>query len=281
MGGPEDGFRAWQECSRGRPCDYTGLSYERLRGPSGIPWPCNDEHPDGLERLYSDGVFPSEPDYCENFGHDLLTGAELGEEKFRALETHGRAILKAAAYAPPHEPPDGDLPAAFTNGRTAYHFHTRTRDGTSAAAGPCRAAAWVEISRADAERLGISRRRHGRRPLAARQHRSRPARVGDVREGTVFAPFHYGYWDAGGSAPRRQAHRRERADGDRMGSGVEAADVQERGGAGGEAGRGRRGRTGPDHHRIPARRARRRFPQRSGDRMRRDRASCIAPAVDR
>jgi hypothetical protein len=28
-----------------------------------------------------------------------------------------------------------------------------------------------------------------------------PARVGDVREGTVFAPFHYGYWDAGGFGP--------------------------------------------------------------------------------
>ena len=34
-----------------------------------------------------------------------------------------------------------------------------------------------------------------------------PARVSGVREGVVFAPFHYGYWDAGragpdGSAPR-------------------------------------------------------------------------------
>ncbi len=35
--GPEDGFRAWQECSRGRPCDYTGLSYERLQGAERHP----------------------------------------------------------------------------------------------------------------------------------------------------------------------------------------------------------------------------------------------------
>src|SRR3954469_1210873 len=45
--GPEDGFRAWKECTRGRLVDYTGISYDRLRGGSGIPWPCNDEHPDG------------------------------------------------------------------------------------------------------------------------------------------------------------------------------------------------------------------------------------------
>ncbi len=41
--GPEEAFEAWKECSRGRPCDYTGISYERLRGGSGIPWPCNEE----------------------------------------------------------------------------------------------------------------------------------------------------------------------------------------------------------------------------------------------
>jgi anaerobic selenocysteine-containing dehydrogenase len=104
--GPQDGIRAWQDCSRGRPCDYTGITYTRLRGGSGIPWPCNDEHPDGTIRLHGDGVFATEPDNCETFGHDLLTGASVGEQAFRSLETHGRAFLKAAPYAPPHEEPD-------------------------------------------------------------------------------------------------------------------------------------------------------------------------------
>ena len=40
---PEECFEAWKECTRGRPCDYTGLSYEKLRGGSGIQWPCNDQ----------------------------------------------------------------------------------------------------------------------------------------------------------------------------------------------------------------------------------------------
>ena len=43
---PEECFEAWKECTRGRPCDYTGLSYEKLRGGSGIQWPCNDAAPE-------------------------------------------------------------------------------------------------------------------------------------------------------------------------------------------------------------------------------------------
>jgi anaerobic selenocysteine-containing dehydrogenase len=58
---PESAFEAWQRCSRGRPCDYSGLSYDKLRGSSGVQWPCDAEHPDGTERLYADGRFWSAP----------------------------------------------------------------------------------------------------------------------------------------------------------------------------------------------------------------------------
>ena len=58
---PEGAFEAWKACSRGRPCDYSGLTYAKLRGGSGIQWPCNDEHPDGTERLYTDGVVQHRP----------------------------------------------------------------------------------------------------------------------------------------------------------------------------------------------------------------------------
>jgi len=33
---PEDVFNAWRECSRGRPCDYSEITYDALRGGSGI-----------------------------------------------------------------------------------------------------------------------------------------------------------------------------------------------------------------------------------------------------
>src|SRR5215204_4550073 len=44
---PEECFDAFKRMTRGRPCDYSGLTYEKLRGGSGIQWPCTPEAPDG------------------------------------------------------------------------------------------------------------------------------------------------------------------------------------------------------------------------------------------
>ncbi|MDP9934000.1 anaerobic selenocysteine-containing dehydrogenase [Paenarthrobacter nicotinovorans] len=203
--GPEEAFEAWKECSRGRPCDYTGLSYGKLRGGSGIPWPCTEDHPEGTTRLYSDGVFPSSPDYCENYGHDLLTGAEVGSEAYRAMAPNGRALLKATAYHPPHEEPDDEYPLRYSTGRTAYHFHTRTKTARSRELNAAAPRTWVEVSADDASGLGISEGDLVR--VSSRRGRiEAPARISGVRPGTVFAPFHYGYWDTPRSGETLEPH---------------------------------------------------------------------------
>jgi ferredoxin-nitrate reductase len=74
---PEQAFEAWKECSRGRLCDYTGITYSRLRQKHDIQWPCNDDRPDGTERLYTEADFWAAPERCESYGRDLLTGASL------------------------------------------------------------------------------------------------------------------------------------------------------------------------------------------------------------
>jgi anaerobic selenocysteine-containing dehydrogenase len=191
---PEDAFDAWREATRGRPVDYTGLSYDRLRGPSGIPWPVNHEHPEGTDRLYADGVFPTDTDHCETYGHDLLTGGAVTEQEHRALAPACRAFLKGAAYLPPHEEPSDDYPLRYTTGRTVYQFHTRTKTGRSRSLNAAAPDAWVELSPVDAEPLGITegdwvRVQSPRGSLEAR------ARIGNVMPGAVFAPFHYGAWD--------------------------------------------------------------------------------------
>jgi anaerobic selenocysteine-containing dehydrogenase len=197
--GPEDGFRAWQECSRGKLCDYTGLSYERLRR-GGVRWPCNDEHPEGTTRLYADGVFRTGVDVAESYGHDLLTGASVPPETFSAMRLDGRAVLKPAGYSPPHEQPRDEFPLRFTTGRTAYQFHTRTRTARARQLNRAAPQAWVELAVTDAAQLGI---REGDlvRVTSPRGELVVPARVGDVRAGTVFAPFHYGYWQDGQAGP--------------------------------------------------------------------------------
>lgn len=199
--GPEDAYRAWQECSRGRPCDYTGISYADLRESSGIRWP-RREGEESVQRLYADGDFPTDPEYCETFGHDLLTGATVGPDAYNAMRPDGRALLKSAPYIGPHEGPDEAFPLRFTTGRSVYHFHTRTKTARTPALDAAAPSVWLELSQTDAEARGLA---DG--DLAeATSRRGRivaPVRVTAIRPGTVFAPFHYGYWDAPEGAAER------------------------------------------------------------------------------
>ncbi len=194
---PEEAFEAWKECSKGRPCDYSGMSYEKLRGGSGIQWPCNEENPDGTERIYVDGKFWSDPEYCESYGRDLVTGALLDEVEYKAMNPSGRAVLKAAEYVPPHEEPDDEHPFALMTGRTLYHFHTRTKTARAPQLQAAAPQVWVEVAPADATALGLS---EGDlvRVSTPRGHIEAQVRVCGIRQGTLFVPFHYGYWDSSG-----------------------------------------------------------------------------------
>jgi ferredoxin-nitrate reductase len=191
---PESTFEAWKECSHGRPCDYTGITYHKLRGGSGIQWPCNDEHPEGTERLYRDADFNTQTWNCEWYGLDLITGGQNSEMEHKAMNPDGRAIILPAGYLPPHEPPGGEYPFVYTNGRTIYHFHTRTKTARAPQLQNAAPDTWVEISPSDAESLYVNegdvvRVETPRGSLKAR------ARISGIREGVVFAPFHYGYFD--------------------------------------------------------------------------------------
>ncbi len=191
---PEGAFAAWCACTRGRPCDYTGLSYAKLTGGSGIPWPVNERAPEGTTRLYADLRFPTDPDTCEAYGHDFDTGAPYEPEKYRAMTPNGRAILKTTHNAPPSEEPDAEYPLFLTTGRLVHHFHTRTKTGRSEPLRKAAPDAFVQLHTDDAQRLGIAegdwvRVTSRRGAVEAR------AKLGDVPSGHAFIPFHYGYWD--------------------------------------------------------------------------------------
>jgi anaerobic selenocysteine-containing dehydrogenase len=191
---PEGAFEGWKECSRGRPCDYTGITYDKLRGGSGIQWPCNDENPEGTERLYADGRFWADPDYCEEYGRDMVTGAPVAEVEYRALNPDGKAVLKAAEYLPPVELPSQEYPFLLNTGRTLYHFHTRTKTGRAPQLEAAAPDVWVEMSASDAADRGL-----GEGDLleisTPRGRVEARLRISGIRPGVVFLPFHYGYWD--------------------------------------------------------------------------------------
>lgn len=115
---PEEVFNAWKLVSASRPCDYSGMSYDKLTGGSGIQWPCNGQYPQGKERLFADGVFFTNIDYCESFGHDLETGALFSAQYYSQLNPAGRAILKACHYLPSYEMPNADIIPASTRSRS-------------------------------------------------------------------------------------------------------------------------------------------------------------------
>jgi anaerobic selenocysteine-containing dehydrogenase len=198
---PEDAFDGWRECSRGRPCDYSGLSYDKLRG-GGVQWPCTEDAPDGTERLYTDGITWAAPDVCESYGRDLETGAPFEADEYRAMNPSGHAVIRAAEYRPPHEMPDEAYPLQLITGRTVYQFHTRTRTGRAPELQAAAPDVWVELSPSDAAACGL---REGdlAQVTTRRGEVQARVRVCDIRRGVVFLPFHYGYWDTpGGHEPQ-------------------------------------------------------------------------------
>ncbi len=190
---PESAFEAFKECVAGRPCSYGDITYDKLRGGSGIQW--------GGARLYEDGRFFAQPDLCQTWGNDLLTGALLEEAEYRAMNPDGKAILKACEFVPPSERAGAGYPLQLNTGRTAFHFHTRTK---TAKAPQLQAAApdvWAELSPGDAQRLGLREGDHVE-VRAPRGSIRAQLRISAIRDGVVFVPFHYGWWDRDDDASR-------------------------------------------------------------------------------
>ncbi len=199
----ETAFEAWKRASAGRPCDYTGLSYGKLRQRA-IQWPCDAEHPDGTERLYADGKFFAQPGYCEDYGRDLVTGAPADQNEYRAFNPDGKAMLKAAEYVPPHEMPSAEHPFALITGRTIYQFHTRTKTGRVPQLRDAAPEVWVEMSEQDAKAHDLSEGDLAEITTPRGAVRAR-VRIRGIRDGALFLPFHYGYWDTGDQSGRHRA----------------------------------------------------------------------------
>ncbi|MGW5270919.1 molybdopterin oxidoreductase family protein [Rhodococcus sp. NPDC003994] len=194
---PESAFAAWTRATAGRPCDYTGLSHDALRGGSGIQWPATPDRPGGTERLYTDAVFPTAADTCETYGKDLISGDPIDPARYRDHDPDGRALLRAVRYVPAVETPDAEHPFHLITGRTIYHFHTRTKTGRAPELNRAAPEVWVEMNDSDAVRLGIPEGTmlevsSPRGAVTARMRRT------DIRPGVLFLPFHYGYWDIDG-----------------------------------------------------------------------------------
>ncbi len=161
---PEDAFNEWRRVSRGRVCDYSGISYQRLAGDGAIQWPC-PEGGQSSARLYTGGRFQT-PD--------------------------GRARFVAADWTPFPEQPARDFPLILNTGRTVEHWHTGTKTRHVPILEHLSPRAWLEMNPRDAKQLGL--RSHDPVDVVSRRGRVRGVelRLTEITApGQVFMPFHF------------------------------------------------------------------------------------------
>ena len=162
--GPEDAFDEWRRISAGRPCDYSGMTWDTIESSGGLQWPCPPGS-SGAPHLYTDGSFHTPT---------------------------GRAKLWCVSPEPVADAPDDRFPFLLNTGRTVEHWHTRTKTGRVEILEQLAPEGWVEVNPADAGRLGVQAGEQVR--LVSRRGfvEGVPVRVtATVREGEVFMPFHY------------------------------------------------------------------------------------------
>ena len=147
----------------GRPCDQAGVSHARLEREGTIQWPCRSDEDPGTARLYTDGRFHT---------------------------ATGQPVLTPALPGDPADPPDEAFPLILTTGRIASQWHTMTRTAKSAELVASEPEPFIALHPADARRAWIGERarvvsRRGAVTLKVRLDST-------LREGTAFAPFHWG-----------------------------------------------------------------------------------------
>ncbi|WP_419887069.1 molybdopterin oxidoreductase family protein [Neobacillus niacini] len=189
---PEEAFNEWRTVSKGRPCDMSGMTYNKMEKLGGIQHPCNEQYPNGKDRWYSDGEFYTYADTAESYGRDMLTGRARTREEFEALQANGRAILYGFDWSPPLEVPSEKFPFALNTGRLVYQWHTRTKTARSPLLHMTSPEGYIEINPLDALKLEIEMGNMVR-VTTKRGSIEIPARITDsVNQGSIFIPFHYG-----------------------------------------------------------------------------------------
>ena len=154
---PEEAFEAWQAASRGRPVDYTGSDLRQAartaaasRGPSTTS---TRTAPTGSTPTASS---PPTPTTARPTATTCVTGGAVTETSTGPWHPPGARSSRARRTPRRTRSPSEEYPLLYTTGRTVYQFHTRTKTGRSGQLNEAAPDAWVELSPADAEQLGIA-----------------------------------------------------------------------------------------------------------------------------
>ena len=195
---PADVFDEFAQLTKGRVCDYSGVSYRRLQTEGPLQWPVpNAEHP-GTVRLYA-GLQNGGSAQAGELERALDGGAEETAYVAHTQDAaaifatgDGKAKFHAPLYAPPAELPDREFPLLLTTGRVRNQWHTMTRTGKAESLLKGAREPFLEIHPIDAVRRQIE----NNDVVEIRSRRGTAwanARVTDkIRKGACFMPFHWG-----------------------------------------------------------------------------------------
>ena len=161
---PNEIFAEHAESTRGRDCDVTGATSQRLEvGP--VQWPIAEGSEEGTERLYTDGAFPTKS---------------------------GKAQFVAAEKVLEHETGSDTFPMLLTTGRMRDQWHTMTRTGRVPELMQHAPVPELQISEADANAYDVETGDE----LVVENDRGEFRMKVEVSDaclpGMLFAPMHWG-----------------------------------------------------------------------------------------
>jgi nitrate reductase NapA len=151
-------------------------SYQQLRKTRGLLWPVVD----GKETRYR---------YAAGF--DPFVKKPAGVHFYQAKGYGEKAAIWLRPYHPPAEVPDRDYPFWLCTGRVLEHWHTGSMTRRVKQLHQAVPAAYVEINRADAARLGV-KTGDDVRLISRRGELVLPVQIdgrGKTPQGSVFVPF--------------------------------------------------------------------------------------------
>ncbi len=167
----EDIFGELRRASAGGPADYSGITYEKIDKQQGVFWPCPSEEHAGTPRMFTEG-FPT----------------PSGRAKFHPI----RHRLVA-------EQPNKEYPLYLTTGRVLSQYQSGTQTRRIRELNEMASEPLAEIHSITAKRHSLAdgdtvvlKTRRGEAVFKVKT-------TLDIREDTVFVPFH---WGGRGSANR-------------------------------------------------------------------------------
>ncbi|HWI60390.1 MAG TPA: molybdopterin-dependent oxidoreductase [Symbiobacteriaceae bacterium] len=159
-----DAFEEIKKMTKGRPNDYTGVTYAKIEANKGLQWPVKDAASVGTPRLYADGQFNT---------------------------ADKKAVLWAMDPVPLPEVPDKEYPFMLNTGRVQEHYHTGTKTRKVPQLNNLVPTAYVELNPRDASQMGIE---YGDEVILENKRgtiKCKAVITAMIAPGSCFVPMHF------------------------------------------------------------------------------------------